>query len=77
MGSPYIYTLPYCTPQKAPTGTARPHPTVHPSPLCFVVLSNRMRVIYFIDYQPSYPTEVPQRGNAEQLKIPVGLRDIP
>ena len=34
--------------------------------------SNRMRVI---NYQPSYPTDsqVPQRGNAEQLKIPVGL----
>ena len=34
--------------------------------------ANRMRVI---NYQPSYPTDsqVPRRGNAEQLKIPVGL----
>jgi len=32
-----------------------------------LTLTNRMRVI---NYQPSYPT---RRGNAEQLKIPVGL----
>ena len=32
--------------------------------------NNRMRVI---NYQPSYPTDSHRRGNAEQLKIPVGL----
>ena len=36
-------------------------------------MCNRMRVI---NYQPSYPTDSHRRGNAEQLKIPVGLKRV-